>query len=35
MLNRIDTDKILVTGLVAYMGRSLADKFNSRKEDSP
>ncbi|MBR4382735.1 MAG: hypothetical protein IKP64_04170 [Selenomonadaceae bacterium] len=69
MLNRIDTDKILgtglvaallifvvgnvalaligrdplpiefgntiVTGLVAYMGRSLADKFNSRKEDTP
>lgn len=69
MLSRIDTDKILgtglvaallifvvgnvililfgheplpiefgntiVTGLVAYMGRSLADKFNSRKEDSP
>ena len=32
MLARIDIDKIIGTGLVAYMGRSLADKH---RKDEP
>ena len=30
----IEFGNTIVTGLVAYMGRSLADKFHLRKEDT-